>query len=303
MQGKKVKEKLRTEIIEKHNNGETTTFLAKEYGVHRVTIGRILHSVGIETPLRKIALNEDYFSNIDTEDKAYWVGFISADGYISKTGTLWIGLKGEDKPHLEKFKKDVGSGHTVKERDIYLKTTGKYYPTAYLTFGCRKLTNDLINIGVGNKKSFTLEPCKFIPDDLLKHYWRGLVDGDGCIYKKDQTHFNTGLCGTKQIIDGYVDYIKKTLGDISLVVSSDPEKNNGNFYKVEFNSNITAKKVCSLLYENANIFLDRKKILAEDCIKNASCYPQLTDEKREQIVEDYYNGQTATQFEEKYELD
>jgi hypothetical protein len=31
---------------------------------------------------QKYKINEDFFQEIDTEEKAYWLGFLYADGYI-----------------------------------------------------------------------------------------------------------------------------------------------------------------------------------------------------------------------------
>ena len=35
--------------------------------------------------MQKYSLNDDYFSVIDNEHKAYWLGFLYADGSLSKT--------------------------------------------------------------------------------------------------------------------------------------------------------------------------------------------------------------------------
>ena len=50
--------------------------------------------------------NENVFDSIDTEEKAYWLGFIFADGYISLKGNSFeLSLKGSDSEHLDKFNK------------------------------------------------------------------------------------------------------------------------------------------------------------------------------------------------------
>lgn len=59
------------------------------------------------------SVNDDYFSEIDTEEKAYWLGFIYADGYV--TGSkLGITIANLDRMHLEKFKKCIGSDYKIK---------------------------------------------------------------------------------------------------------------------------------------------------------------------------------------------
>ena len=58
-------------------------------------------------------MNDDYFSEIDIEEKAYWLGFIYADGYV--TGSkLGIAIANLDRMHLEKFKKCIGADYKIK---------------------------------------------------------------------------------------------------------------------------------------------------------------------------------------------
>lgn len=84
-------------------------------------------------------LNAHYFKFIDTKEKAYWLGFLCADGYISKTkyGKLGIGLSVKDKVHLIKFCQAIGMEQSnVKEKDEILNYKGKLvkYRIVYIDF-------------------------------------------------------------------------------------------------------------------------------------------------------------------------
>ena len=75
-----------------------------------------LHYLGLKKDIHHC--NYDYFEIIDTEDKAYWLGFIYADGNINKAkNTLTINLQGKDNGHLAKLNKCIGGNYSVKVFD------------------------------------------------------------------------------------------------------------------------------------------------------------------------------------------
>nr|DAG90196.1 MAG TPA: endonuclease [Crassvirales sp.] len=52
----------------------------------------------------KSEFNRDFFSVIDTEEKAYWLGFLYADGFISASGnTVGLSISLKDIDHLKKY--------------------------------------------------------------------------------------------------------------------------------------------------------------------------------------------------------
>ena len=62
----------------------------------------------INKKIRNYPRNSNYFTNIDSSEKAYWLGFMYADGTVSsKTNTIALGLKDEE--HVEKFKQAIGA--------------------------------------------------------------------------------------------------------------------------------------------------------------------------------------------------
>ncbi len=82
-----------------------------KYGINRKTLIQHLHEQGIETPNNAggYNINENVFDNIDTEEKAYWLGFLYADGYVTyKNYTIGLGVALKDIDHLRKFKDFLG---------------------------------------------------------------------------------------------------------------------------------------------------------------------------------------------------
>lgn len=102
-----------TPIIEDYNNGLSLTLLAKKYNVNRHTLSRYfkISNIKVINKQNETKFNENIFDVIDSEEKAYWLGFLFADGYISSSkNTIELSLALKDKEHLEKFAKFMGGG-------------------------------------------------------------------------------------------------------------------------------------------------------------------------------------------------
>lgn len=84
----KVSEEIKEKIIKDYLNNKSIRQIEKDYNVDRKTTGKFLEEKGIKSlkgnHYRKYFHNENFFENIDTEEKAYWLGFMFADGYISE---------------------------------------------------------------------------------------------------------------------------------------------------------------------------------------------------------------------------
>jgi hypothetical protein len=127
--------------------------------------------------LRKRTLNEMAF-DLRTEHSDYWIGFLMADGNVSyKKGFPIIALhvRESDMDHLLKFRKFVGSSHAVGH---YLnKTRGN--SSCSISFSSERLANVLEKYGVVQRKCFTAQAKGGL--EYSKHFWRGLIDGDGSL--------------------------------------------------------------------------------------------------------------------------
>ena len=99
--------------------GKGYKFLSEKYNVSTWSIGNILIKQNIKSRIRKYDCNEDYFEKIDSNEKAYWLGLLYADGYVRKRkqcngehnqgGIIGISLKNGDEYLIEKFIKDLNS--------------------------------------------------------------------------------------------------------------------------------------------------------------------------------------------------
>lgn len=129
--------------------------------------------------------NENYFDIIDTSQKAYFLGLMYADGYIShstrKNGSVYyimsISLQVQDKSVLEKLRNEMNRPNEL----ILVKTNGKRNPQYRFTVSGEKIHHDLEKHGCIERKSLNLQFPTTVPEELMSHFIRGYFDGDGCI--------------------------------------------------------------------------------------------------------------------------
>ena len=212
-------------------------------------------------------VNRNYFKVIDTEEKAYWLGFLYADGCILesvkngrvKAMNIELSLKYDDIKHLKKFLYCICSNAPIKKKKV--KLNDKVYYACRVNICCTEMCRDLIKLGCTPRKSLTL---KFpneeqVPKHLLKHFIRGYFDGDGCIsHGKHNIIYNNeyytrcGFSGTKDILEG----IHKYLDDFGLNRITHVHQSQA--YEVMWGGKNNALKIYHALYDNATIYLDRK---------------------------------------------
>jgi hypothetical protein len=159
---------------------------------------------------RKYIINESFFEKINEPVKAYWLGFIYADGHNTE-GKLWrlsLHLNQKDIEHLIKFR-DIIYPNKDKKIEIYKNSIN-------INVFSKKMSLDLIKLGVVNKKSLTIKfPTKnIVPNRLLIYFIQGLFDGDGSvsITKNNTPSACLDFCGSLSLIKELKRAIKKYTG-------------------------------------------------------------------------------------------
>lgn len=163
----------------------------------------------------KYYYNSDFFQDIDTEEKAYWLGFLYADGCINrmyrneklKAMDLELGLCREDETHIEKFLNSLESNVEIKHKTI--KLNGRIYEASRVQICSTKMCRDLIDKGCTPTKSLTLEfpNTETVPQDLIRHFVRGYFDGDGCVSINDKNIIIANFVGTSDMLHGISDFL------------------------------------------------------------------------------------------------
>jgi len=123
--------------------------------------------------------NRRFFKTIDTEEKAYFLGFMFADGCVFQNShggySVQIKLHEKDKSILERFRVALKSEHPIYNHNY------DNYKQCKFQIGSKQMAQDLIRHGCTPRKTFTIKFPTTIPDHLIRHFIRGYSDGDGCI--------------------------------------------------------------------------------------------------------------------------
>ena len=196
-------------------------------------------------------LNKEYFKNIDTEEKAYWLGFIAADGCVYKMSKnayrLQINLSYKDIEHLELFNKCLESDYKINVKKL------KNSDICELKIASKQLTDDLIELGITPNKSLKVEMPN-IDIDLIPHFIRGYFDGDGCItYSETPTRFRYkfSIVGGESMLESINTYMNQDIEIYTINHSDALDLCTSNKQKII--------NIYHYLYDNANIYLTRKK--------------------------------------------
>lgn len=263
-----------TEIINKicefYNAGVGATTIVKTLQLKNPTqVYMVLKKCNIPIKRRgsytKYHFNENFFENIDDKSKAYWVGFIAADGCVDeKRNSLLIGLSQKDRMQLQLFKTSINSTHPIFDRFAkYSNSSSSFTPKSgcnfsHITLISTKMTKDLVRLGLTSRKTFKLTVPN-IPNHLLPHFWRGLFDGDGYCYLQKKRgkrnpvnmYFETGISCNEHIADSFLEF----LADNNIVGKKIKDKS---IFCVRL-INRNACKLLELLYTDAdNLYLPRK---------------------------------------------
>ena len=250
---------------------KSLTKIAKQVGIERHKLSYLFKKDGI-TIIQNGAKHEyieNIFEIIDTEEKAYWLGFLYADGNIIPYGKyeVKISLAYKDLEHVEKFGDFVLKNHNGKElaHPYMAKLKGKEFPSAKVAVTNKKIVTDLIALGCTENKSLTL---KFpnenqVPKDLQRHFIRGYFDGDGSIstpknsYGPRKNGRTISFIGTQDflqsIIDIFVNEVCTDFGEINLYQKRNQQA--WQFSKTKYDTN---KEIYEYLYRDATIYLKRK---------------------------------------------
>lgn len=255
----------RAAMIAAYLSGDTVVQAAARFGYCEDSCRAAMRAAGVpprnaSVCQRRYAINDTFFKSIDSEPKAYWLGFLTADGCITKSGAIKLTLAHKDKKHVEAFRNAVGSTHPVKTRRVRL--SGKTHKTAGLFVKNSSLVAQLERLGLMPRKSFTIKPCQHIPEHLLRHYWRGVVDGDGHVRIRvhsdvsSESDFHFALVGNRDMLGGFCDFVADVVSSRATI------RPHARIYRIRYCGRAAAA-VVELLYLNANVYLDRKKEVAD----------------------------------------
>lgn len=212
--------------------------------------------------MRKYFFNENYFEQIDTEEKAYWLGFIASDGHVGKTGPynsyrIEFHLSRIDEEHLFNFIRCINGNNNVRQyinNKGFSKSDGSLMSS--LSINSYKMYKDLLKYEVVKNKEF-YSSLPNIDYSLLKHYIRGYIDGDGSFHyhydsKNNRYRYSFEITTPSE---SFLISVKKYLKENGINVNI--YKRN-NCYRLMSGSLKEIIKLGKLIYSDATIYLERK---------------------------------------------
>lgn len=262
----KLSKEVQNKIVDLYNKKHGSPYIAKELGI---STGKVSYFIKKNLTLRshreansRYSFNENFFESIDTEEKAYWLGFLIADGYITKRENSYkigVALSSCDIGHLEKLNKSLNSNYPIR---TYEATKNSYSNNNYsrLIYSSKIMFDNLLKYNFVEHKTNILNPPDVnLLNGFTSDFIRGYFDGNGSIAHTN-TELNNSyafkLVSTKNFLDFVNNYIKEKLGFSANKYYK--RKDYQEVMSLEFGGNLKTQKILDLLYKNATIYLDRK---------------------------------------------
>lgn len=245
-----ISKKTQLEVARRYSLGESSPALGKEFGITGDSVIRFCIEQGIairnykDAAPARLYLNETYFDIINTDAKAYWLGFLSADGNVyGNSISIFLAIK--DLKHLKKFKRDLELEHKVSVSNKYGRCSIK--------FRSDHMVASLAKHGIFPKKSLIMTPSSLIPKKFLGSFWRGVLDGDGHISCVTEPYLKIviGLCGSYNMVNGFRNFLIRNKIDVRVRIS--PIKN---IYRMYTGRDGVA--IYNLLFKHPTVYLERK---------------------------------------------
>jgi len=254
--------------INLYNNGKQQREIAQYLNCSQVTVSNILKRAGIKTrtgkKIKYTDINTSFFKEINSEESAYFLGFLYADGNVQIKNNAYcmtLKLKSNDQYILKRFR-DIMSPSSPLKITTNKSPGATPYEYVYFRINQKEICEQLISHGCVPNKSLILEFPKKVPNELIRHFLRGYSDGDGTIYQnkfKNKKTINTiwKIVSTKQFCEQSAKILKEQL-NINCSQSLSRPKNNQITTALSVGGNLQIKKVLDWMYQDATIYLPRK---------------------------------------------
>lgn len=238
------------QVVTLSQQGLSTRQIAKKLNVSKSNVQLILGKY--QAPNMDNSFQERFFQNIDTEEKAYWLGFLYADGCITDR-SIRIELSLTDLKHLETFR------DTIKyyKAKFYYRSDG--IRSVLYAINSKIMIHDLKQLGCTSRKSLTI--CfpseNMIPCTLIHHFMRGYFDGNGCINVAMRTRSSFSVTSNIEFLNGYQAALNEGIHKTTTVKIQETHSEGIGILMLGGNQQVL--RVYDFLYKDATIFLDRKR--------------------------------------------
>lgn len=246
------------------NKSYSFKYISEILNVSERSISRVLKESSINTNLkgRYIIKNTEYFKTIDTEFKAYILGFIYADGFIGDNNDIAINLSDKviDNYYLlNKLNEEIDCNKPISH---HYNTTKNGESNGYWSFRIvnNEIWNDLNKLGIYPRKSLTMSEIPNIDSKLYNHFIRGYFDGDGsiCSYidKYDNRERNLlEIIGTEMFLNKIQDIL---VYNCNITKTKLHKSHPTEITRISYKGNKSIIKIRDYLYNNSTIYIKYK---------------------------------------------
>lgn len=244
------------EILDKYKKGITTMQLEQYYAASERTFAELIKENS--NLLRQSGVpsktNQKLFHSITNEIEAYTLGLITADGCISRNYSVSLDMKSTDEKLFHEINDRLynGTGH------IFQYGEGKWHkvPMSRLIIHGKQICENLAKYNVIPNKAYSLEHIYIFDDNILmRHYLRGLFDGDGVVSKGQSKYLGVGYCAhNKSFTKSFQDYLC-----MELEVGKNKLFDCGGCWHCRWTAKKDVEKIYHFLYDDSTICLQRKK--------------------------------------------
>ena len=248
------------DILNKYKDNWSQQKIADFYSVSRNVIKRILttqkeHNIEIRERTSLYKGNYSIFEKIDSPEKAYWLGFLAADGcnyQREHNASIIINIHEKDIEHLYNFQSFCQTDAKIIKY-IGLEGFSNHTPMAKIVLNSKKMSNDLIDKGIIPNKSLVLKKPN-IAKEYYKPFILGYFDGDGSISKTTQyNNYSISFQGTKEILT----WIAEVLEWTPTLEQRNPNNPNNSYY-IRCGGTNKPYSILKQLYESCETHLKRK---------------------------------------------
>lgn len=261
------------DLVTLYLDGASIKELSKKYERAESSVRDLIKRRGIKLrPLtevnRKFEVYEGFFDVIDTDEKAYFLGFLYADGNVKTNKNMVVlALKESDREILERLNELI---HV--DKPLFLeknKRDGNRENTVGIRICNKNITEKLIKHGCHPNKTFTLTFPEWLDENVYSSFIRGYFDGDGYIgiirdSRKDKNgnqyekyYHKFTLTGNEVFLRNVAHVLKQKLDVNSSFEIRHKDRGNG-IVMMTVKGSKQIEKIYDFLYYNSTLFLNRK---------------------------------------------
>jgi hypothetical protein len=255
MKQRRLSHREKTELFTKYETGKYTgADLAEYYNISSVAVNALLRRHGYiaksQSELqRKYDIDETFFDVIDTEEKAYFLGILYADGtHITERNAVTLSLNEDDKNLLQRLNNLLQPLKPLQY--VNIKNGKNQYR---LTIQNKKISKRMLELGLVKAKTHKIIFPEWIDKTLIRHFVRGYFDGDGCVSNRAFS-----MVGTESFLNSVQIILIDELGLSKTKFDKRHKNRKDNITSIRYCGKNNLKKIMDWFYADANIYLNRK---------------------------------------------